>query len=176
MCLENSQTPLRDELIHDIGWELSIGCRALHDAVDELLLLIHHRRRALRRDLGCARLRDAAGRVPSLAFVGSRPLLPPLQRLRHPLAEFLLGCAGAAREQLRKHLLQCDPKPVTVPVRAKLLSEHGLQIGGGLGDFKGKAWRIGLMGASATPLSTDHRCLAVLSWSAHARRNPRAFW
>jgi alanine-glyoxylate transaminase/serine-glyoxylate transaminase/serine-pyruvate transaminase len=36
-------------------------------------------------------------------------------------------------------------------VRAKLLVDHGLEIGGGLGDFKGKAWRIGLMGASATP-------------------------
>jgi alanine-glyoxylate transaminase/serine-glyoxylate transaminase/serine-pyruvate transaminase len=35
-------------------------------------------------------------------------------------------------------------------VRAKLLADHGLEIGGGLGDFKGKAWRIGLMGASAT--------------------------
>jgi alanine-glyoxylate transaminase/serine-glyoxylate transaminase/serine-pyruvate transaminase len=36
-------------------------------------------------------------------------------------------------------------------VRAKLLREYDLEIGGGLGDFKGKAWRIGLMGASATP-------------------------
>ena len=35
-------------------------------------------------------------------------------------------------------------------VRATLLADHGLEIGGGLGDFKGKAWRIGLMGASAT--------------------------
>jgi alanine-glyoxylate transaminase/serine-glyoxylate transaminase/serine-pyruvate transaminase len=36
-------------------------------------------------------------------------------------------------------------------VRARLLERHGLEIGGGLGEFKGKAWRIGLMGASATP-------------------------
>jgi alanine-glyoxylate transaminase/serine-glyoxylate transaminase/serine-pyruvate transaminase len=36
-------------------------------------------------------------------------------------------------------------------VRARLLRDHDLEIGGGLGDFKGKAWRIGLMGASATP-------------------------
>jgi alanine-glyoxylate transaminase/serine-glyoxylate transaminase/serine-pyruvate transaminase len=36
-------------------------------------------------------------------------------------------------------------------VRAKLLADHALEIGGGLGDFKGNAWRIGLMGASATP-------------------------
>jgi alanine-glyoxylate transaminase/serine-glyoxylate transaminase/serine-pyruvate transaminase len=38
-----------------------------------------------------------------------------------------------------------------VAVRKQLLAQHGLEIGGGLGEFKGKAWRIGLMGASATP-------------------------
>jgi alanine-glyoxylate transaminase/serine-glyoxylate transaminase/serine-pyruvate transaminase len=46
-------------------------------------------------------------------------------------------------------------------VRAKLLAAHGLEIGGGLGDFKGKAWRIGLMGASATPRHVE-LCLAAL--------------
>ncbi|MEM7139305.1 MAG: alanine--glyoxylate aminotransferase family protein [Myxococcota bacterium] len=35
-------------------------------------------------------------------------------------------------------------------VRGQLLAKHGLEIGGGLGDFAGKAWRIGLMGASST--------------------------
>ncbi len=35
-------------------------------------------------------------------------------------------------------------------VRKRLLSEHGIEFGGGLGAFKGKAWRIGLMGESAT--------------------------
>jgi alanine-glyoxylate transaminase/serine-glyoxylate transaminase/serine-pyruvate transaminase len=34
--------------------------------------------------------------------------------------------------------------------RRRLLEEFGIEIGGGLGDFKGKAWRIGLMGSSAT--------------------------
>ena len=33
-------------------------------------------------------------------------------------------------------------------VRQTLLSEFGIEIGGGLGIFKGKAWRIGLMGHS----------------------------
>jgi alanine-glyoxylate transaminase/serine-glyoxylate transaminase/serine-pyruvate transaminase len=32
-------------------------------------------------------------------------------------------------------------------VRKRLLGEFGIEIGGGLGDFKGKAWRIGLMGS-----------------------------
>ena len=36
-------------------------------------------------------------------------------------------------------------------VRAAMLDRFGVEIGGGLGAFKGRAWRIGLMGASATP-------------------------
>jgi alanine-glyoxylate transaminase / serine-glyoxylate transaminase / serine-pyruvate transaminase len=36
-------------------------------------------------------------------------------------------------------------------VRTRLLDEFAIEIGGGLGAFKGKAWRIGLMGESATP-------------------------
>ena len=35
-------------------------------------------------------------------------------------------------------------------VRNRLLGEFGIEIGAGLGPFKGKAWRIGLMGASST--------------------------
>jgi alanine-glyoxylate transaminase/serine-glyoxylate transaminase/serine-pyruvate transaminase len=35
-------------------------------------------------------------------------------------------------------------------VRGRLLEQYGIEIGGGLGPFKGKAWRIGLMGASST--------------------------
>ncbi len=44
------------------------------------------------------------------------------------------------------------PESVTdeVAVRKRLLYEFGLEIGGGLGDLKGKIWRIGTMGASAT--------------------------
>ena len=34
--------------------------------------------------------------------------------------------------------------------RKRLMDEHAIEIGGGLGEFKGKAWRIGLMGESAT--------------------------
>ncbi|MCB9597672.1 MAG: alanine--glyoxylate aminotransferase family protein [Sandaracinaceae bacterium] len=35
-------------------------------------------------------------------------------------------------------------------VRGALLREHGIEIGGGLGPFAGRAWRIGLMGASCS--------------------------
>ena len=35
-------------------------------------------------------------------------------------------------------------------VRKRLLEEFGIELGGGLGPFKGKVWRIGLMGHSST--------------------------
>ena len=35
-------------------------------------------------------------------------------------------------------------------VRKRLLEEYSIEFGGGLGAYKGKAWRIGLMGESAT--------------------------
>jgi alanine-glyoxylate transaminase/serine-glyoxylate transaminase/serine-pyruvate transaminase len=35
-------------------------------------------------------------------------------------------------------------------VRKKLLNDYTIELGGGLGDFKGKAWRVGLMGCSCT--------------------------
>ena len=34
-------------------------------------------------------------------------------------------------------------------VRQKLLNDYNIEIGGGLGDLRGKVWRIGLMGESA---------------------------
>ena len=35
-------------------------------------------------------------------------------------------------------------------LRSQLLNEYNIEIGGGLGDFAGKLWRIGLMGCSCT--------------------------
>lgn len=35
--------------------------------------------------------------------------------------------------------------------RKRLLTDFGIEVGGGLGDFKGKAWRIGLMGYNSRP-------------------------
>jgi alanine-glyoxylate transaminase/serine-glyoxylate transaminase/serine-pyruvate transaminase len=37
-----------------------------------------------------------------------------------------------------------------VKVRKKLLEEYNLEIGGGLGNLKGKIWRVGLMGYSSS--------------------------
>ena len=49
-------------------------------------------------------------------------------------------------------------------VRKQLLDEFNIEIGGGLGDFKGKAWRIGLMGSACT-LSNVMLALAAIEKS-----------
>ena len=57
-------------------------------------------------------------------------------------------------------------------VRGALLSRFGIEIGGGLGAFKGKAWRIGLMGYGASPanvllfLSSLEQLLAEQGYNA----------
>lgn len=73
-----------------------------------------------------------------------------------------LGLALAAEDGHRLPMLNA----VTVPdgvdeakVRARLLKDHGIEIGGGLGPMKGKVWRIGLMGES----SRRSHVLAVLA-------------
>ncbi len=51
-------------------------------------------------------------------------------------------------------------------VRKRLLLEFGIEVGGGLGEFRGKAWRIGLMGHNSRPdvvllfLAALEQCLA----------------
>lgn len=64
-----------------------------------------------------------------------------------------LGLSAFAQEGYRLPSLNC----VTVPphieeqwVRARLLREYGIEIGGGLGPLRGKVWRIGLMGESSS--------------------------
>ncbi len=63
-----------------------------------------------------------------------------------------LGLGLASEEGHRLPMLNA----VTVPdgvdegrVRSRLLQDHGIEIGGGLGPMKGKVWRIGLMGESS---------------------------
>lgn len=52
-----------------------------------------------------------------------------------------------------------------VAVRKQLLNEFGIEIGGGLGPWKGQVWRIGLMGTASTAsnvllfLSALEKCL-----------------
>lgn len=64
-----------------------------------------------------------------------------------------LGLSPLARNGPRLPSLNCVTLPAHVqdaPVRASLLQEFGIEIGGGLGALQGKVWRIGLMGESST--------------------------
>ncbi len=40
-------------------------------------------------------------------------------------------------------------------VRRRLLEEHGIEVGGGLGKLAGQVWRVGLMGENAREASVD---------------------
>lgn len=53
-------------------------------------------------------------------------------------------------------------------VRKYLLDEFSLEIGGGLGKFKGNAWRIGLMGATSTRRNIA-LCLTALAQALAAQ-------
>lgn len=65
-----------------------------------------------------------------------------------------LGLAMAVAPQHRLPMLNSVLVPDGVDeagVRKQLLERHGIEIGAGLGPWKGKVWRIGLMGDSSTP-------------------------
>lgn len=47
------------------------------------------------------------------------------------------------------------------PLRRRLLEEHGIEVGGGLGSARGRLWRIGLMGAGATDENVDRLLAAI---------------
>jgi alanine-glyoxylate transaminase/serine-glyoxylate transaminase/serine-pyruvate transaminase len=51
-------------------------------------------------------------------------------------------------------------------IRSKLLFEHNIELGGGLGKFAGKAWRIGLMGENATVERADFIADALIRFTA----------
>ncbi len=73
----------------------------------------------------------------------SRALMAGLQEM---------GLAAYAQEGHRLWQLNAVKIPEgidDVAVRARLLKDHNIEISGGLGDGKGKIWRIGTMGYSA---------------------------
>ncbi|HSA63835.1 MAG TPA: alanine--glyoxylate aminotransferase family protein [Nitrospira sp.] len=76
--------------------------------------------------------------------INSEALLAGLQEL---------GLAPLPAPGRRLPMLNCVTVPAHIPeaeVRSTLLSQYGIEIGGGLGPLKGKVWRIGLMGESST--------------------------
>jgi alanine-glyoxylate transaminase/serine-glyoxylate transaminase/serine-pyruvate transaminase len=76
----------------------------------------------------------AAALIERLDGLGFTPLvapelrLPPLTTLRLPEAVLTLGEA---------------------PLRKRLLEDHDIEVGGGLGKLAGAVWRVGLMGENA---------------------------
>lgn len=64
-----------------------------------------------------------------------------------------LGFAFVVEEKYRLPMLNAVRIPEGVDdkaIRGRLLNEYDIEIGGGLGDFAGKVWRIGLMGHGCT--------------------------
>jgi alanine-glyoxylate transaminase/serine-glyoxylate transaminase/serine-pyruvate transaminase len=64
-----------------------------------------------------------------------------------------LGFLPYAQEGYRLASLNCVTLPDGIEeasVRAALLREYGIEIGGGLGSLQGQVWRIGLMGESSS--------------------------
>jgi len=80
-----------------------------------------------------------------------------------------LGLELAAEEGHRLPMLNAVTVPEGVDearVRGRLLTEHQIEIGGGLGPMKGRVWRIGLMGESSQRVHV----LAVLAALEEALR------
>src|SRR5262249_39141129 len=64
-----------------------------------------------------------------------------------------MGLEMNAAPQFRLWSLNAIRVPAGVDdakIRARLLDESNIEIGGGLGPLKGKIWRIGLMGSGST--------------------------
>jgi alanine-glyoxylate transaminase/serine-glyoxylate transaminase/serine-pyruvate transaminase len=67
--------------------------------------------------------------------------------------------------------VRIPPGADDVTTRKHLLNSYGIEIGGGLGDFKGKAWRVGLMGHGSRP-NNVLLFLAALEQSLSAQSVP----
>jgi alanine-glyoxylate transaminase/serine-glyoxylate transaminase/serine-pyruvate transaminase len=69
------------------------------------------------------------------------------QALKSGLAALGIEYTAAAGHQLPMLNAVRIPEGVDdAAIRSGLLNRFGIEIGGGLGEFKGKVWRIGLMG------------------------------
>jgi alanine-glyoxylate transaminase/serine-glyoxylate transaminase/serine-pyruvate transaminase len=69
-----------------------------------------------------------------------------------------IGLELHVKEELRLSTLTTVKIPNGVDGKAftnHLLSNFGIEIGGGLGDLAGKVWRIGLMGYNSTSTNVD---------------------
>jgi len=78
------------------------------------------------------------------------------ERLRAGLEALRLSIVSQAGHQLWQLNAVGVPAGVDeAAVRKKLLVEHGIEVGAGLGPLKGKIWRLGLMGETSRPEHVD---------------------
>lgn len=85
------------------------------------------------------------------------------ERLRDGLQALGLELLVAENERLPQLNAVRVPAGVDeAAVRRRLLNEHNIEIGAGLGALAGKIWRIGLMGHSSQPAKVD-RVLGALA-------------
>ncbi|MEL7355506.1 MAG: alanine--glyoxylate aminotransferase family protein [Cyanobacteria bacterium J06560_6] len=78
------------------------------------------------------------------------------ERLYAGLADMGLECH--VPREYRLHTLTTIRIPDGVDGKAvttRLIDEHNMELGGGLGDLAGQVWRCGLMGYNATPENVD---------------------
>lgn len=150
-ALKARRTPVQSWFL-DLGlvmnyWQ-GAGARAYHHtapinmlyALHEALLMLHEEGPEAawaRHRANHLRLRDGLAALDLELFVEEAARLPQLNAVKVPD-----GVDEAA-------------------VRRRLLDEHGIEIGAGLGELAGKIWRIGLMGAGSTPANVD-RVVAAL--------------
>ncbi|MEX2538268.1 MAG: alanine--glyoxylate aminotransferase family protein [Actinomycetota bacterium] len=89
--------------------------------------------------------------LASVLAEGLRPRWERHERIASLLAKGLSerGFSYVAPERHRLPMLHCVRVPEGMDeasARAALLAEYGIEVGSGLGPFKGACWRIGLMG------------------------------
>lgn len=144
-ALKARRTPVQSWFL-DLGlvidyWQGS-GARAYHHtapinmlyALHEALLMLHEEGLEVawaRHRANHLRLRDGLAALDLELFVEESARLPQLNAVKVPDGVDEAG------------------------VRRRLLDEHGIEIGAGLGELAGRIWRIGLMGAGSAPQNVD---------------------
>lgn len=101
------------------------------------------------------------------------------ERNHHALLAGLgaLGVHAASQENHRLWMLNSVHVPEGIDeaaLRRRLLLDHGIEIGAGLGPMAGKVWRIGLMGESSRPANVRRLLLALESELRREGRRPPA--
>ncbi|QDV23549.1 pyridoxal-phosphate-dependent aminotransferase family protein [Aureliella helgolandensis] len=92
----------------------------------------------------------------ALAIVQEEGLENRIDRHREMHLQLRQGLEALGMSYVPDHslaTLNCVTLPEGIDdaaIRSRLLNEFDIEIGGGLGQFAGKAWRIGLMGHAAT--------------------------